>query len=286
MMGAAANDDPLPEITNVRPVTCFEEFVSQIEDLEANGMQWVYRGQAWSQPIETSLERVLRRYDLCNKHAPIAERYLIEEFRRHYFGADAEHVRKNKCYCLALMRHHRAPTRLLDWTYSAYVAAKFALDSRGGCAARDCAARDGVVWCLNTSWLDRCVGETIGEAAVRLWNERRDDASFNAIFCNPLREAKFVYTSNPFVLNPRLSVQQGLFISSGNASYTFIDGLKGLEVYQNNVVRLRLELQHAKLRQFAASLLRAASLFPGLDGLAASLGERLVRFCWEDEKAC
>jgi len=41
------------------------------------------------------------------------------------------------------MQHHGAPTRLLDFTYSFYIAAYFALEE----SEKDCA-----IWALNMKW--------------------------------------------------------------------------------------------------------------------------------------
>ena len=60
----------------------------------------------------------------------IAEDYLEREFRRraHHFLADVP-PRLDDLEWLALMQHHGAPTRLVDWTKSPYVAAFFAAES-------------------------------------------------------------------------------------------------------------------------------------------------------------
>ena len=74
------------------------------------------------QLLHASIERVASK-------PGIAEEYVEREFKRraHHYLADLPSEDED-LERLALMQHYGAPTRLLDWTRSAYVAAFFAAD--------------------------------------------------------------------------------------------------------------------------------------------------------------
>ena len=82
---------------------------------------------------------------------------------------------------LALMRHHGAPTRLLDFTYSPYVAAYFAFE--------DAEPRDSVaIWAVNTSWCAEASRYKYPEVApsIESYEHMRDSESFNQVFMEPV----------------------------------------------------------------------------------------------------
>ena len=95
---------------------------------------WAFRGErdaSWA--LVSSLAR---RLEFCG--VPRAEWREREErgmriFRRkaHVYLGDAA-VLRDDLRCLAMMQHHGAPTRLLDFTKSPFVAAFFALESAPG----------------------------------------------------------------------------------------------------------------------------------------------------------
>lgn len=106
---------------------------------------WLYRGQrsaAWS--LETSLERCCQRHGIRSSKRREFEDRLLREFRRayHQYG---QHIPERNALVewLSLMQHHGAPTRLLDFTYSIYIAAYFATESADG---------DSAVWAINAEW--------------------------------------------------------------------------------------------------------------------------------------
>src|SRR4051812_24341398 len=86
---------------------------------------WAFRGQrdsAWR--LSTSIDRVPVTADRA-----IAESQLINTFKRraHHFMVRTP-LPDQEAEWLALMQHHGAPIRFLDWTRSPYVASYFAFE--------------------------------------------------------------------------------------------------------------------------------------------------------------
>lgn len=85
--------------------------------------------------LETSLIRLGGPYWELEKH-------LLRNFRK-YAQASKEGEPDSIWPLLALAQHHGLPTRLLDWTYSPYIALHFAL------ANLERFDTDGVIWCVD-----------------------------------------------------------------------------------------------------------------------------------------
>ncbi len=126
----------------------WSHFLSYCLKLKSDKMQWVYRGQRGDWDLKTRLERACEEFELL-EYAEQIEFQLIREFRRRYVGIDHDLVQKDTLYCLALMQHHGAPTRLLDFSYSPFVAAYFALESK----PKEKREEPNIVYCFNVNWL-------------------------------------------------------------------------------------------------------------------------------------
>jgi len=131
-------------------ITSWEQFLESLKGKKAN---WIFRGQSSDQPLRTTLERALNDYQIDLKEARAIEEKLIRDFQRKYFGLDHEIVLNDTLYCLSLMRHHSAPMRLLDFNYSAYIAAFFAFNDNIPNDEKKDLGEVPVVWCLNKKWL-------------------------------------------------------------------------------------------------------------------------------------
>ena len=249
--------------------TEFTEFTSS-EDRK----DWIFRGQSEDKPLATSLERRLLSWGIDLRHGPAIECVLLRDFSRRLRGEEYTRAKDNKLYCLALMQHHGAPTRLLDCTYSPFVAAQMAIKEGEK-------EKDHVIWCFNPRWMDKHFKTLFGEEKAREHDEERSDTTFTSVY---MKAKSFVHQENPYLLNERLTIQQGIFLCPGNTGQPFLDNLHAMDEWNSgkNVYKLRLELTPAKRGEFARMLKRMnvseAALFPGLDGFARSLGEHLLHY--------
>ena len=96
---------------------------------------YVYRGLSdCDYPLKTSLVRLGGPFEELEAH-------LLRNFKKY---AARGSVREDNIWnWLALAQHHGLPTRLMDWTYSPYVALHFATERL------EDANIDGVIWSVN-----------------------------------------------------------------------------------------------------------------------------------------
>ena len=145
------------------------------------------------------------------------------------------------------MRHHGAPTRLLDFTWSPYVGAFFALEKSEMPALR--VKEIPILWCINIDWIEREVKNIVDHELLRArWtDDTRNDTSFKPMYMGDHRK-KFVHLENPIRLNVRLVIQQGIFLCPGDVTYSVEDNLKNLDGWnnKNNVLKIRFNFSKGK----------------------------------------
>lgn len=249
---------------------------------------WLFRGMPRNYPLQTSLERALIDADIGLEEAPQIERKLLKEFKRraHFYVAPLP-AQGDVLGWLALMQHYGAPTRLLDWTYSFFIAAFFAL---GDAVSNPPTKREpAVVWALFRDAFKLSQQAQEAEVAYNAgagnssWQEDMGRADgdniydgINAYLINVMEKPKpSIWAINAFQLNERLSVQQGVFLCHGDLKRSFEENLMIGRPSPENLVCFEFSTETKARAEMLSALHRMninnASLFPGLDGFARSL---------------
>lgn len=169
---------------------------------------------------------------------------------------------------MILLRHYGGPTRLVDWTESPWIAAYFATAGRPD--------SEGRILAFDRRQLTRVVHQAHGAETGLIWKKDPDSGIFPA-FLSP----RYVESAADWVVAvdhsgrrfPRLVVQQGLFTMAskpGLDHWTTITALIPDHCFE---ITLTAEFRSAVQRQLIRMGLTAATLFPGPDGVAVSIGE-------------
>ena len=227
---------------------------------------WIFRGQkdaTWG--LEPSIERLASR-GFWNRQ----EQTALEEFRERATNySDQFTLPDNNLAWLAMMQHYGGPTRLLDWTKDADVAALFAVAD----ADRKTAS---AVWAINHT--------AITSESERLLSSGRRTFEDDEVFRNTFFRATWplvvmhVDTCQPC---NRQQEQKGLFLCSNGTQWEdrFETCLKSvLEYCPKDQPRwlCKITIPPEARDELLASLTKRGityeRLFPDLGGLGRSLG--------------
>ncbi len=249
--------------------------------------EWLYRGQRIAtRPLMTSLERMCLRLEGNLKNAPKIEQKLIREFRRRYYQYRSNiRDEEDLLEWLSIMQHFGAPTRLLDFTYSIFVAAYFALQSVPQHRPSREKKEHASVWAINAKWALEESSKLFPDKKV-IFNpmDEKSLEDFKDAFFS--KEPKmFACNVNPFRLNERLTLQRGVFMCPGNVARSFEENLLSLQgaTSSSNVKKLVIpeSLREIAMKELRDMNIDYATLFPGLDGFATSLQFSIPKV-WED----
>ena len=248
-----------------------------IEELASAG--WAFRGQAAAKwPLESSLTRYLRQFGVPSKEWLDRESKILRTFKRKaHLLMSRTPENSETLEWFALMQHHGAPTRLLDFTWSPYVAAFFALEK---------ATEDAAIWAIlpGPSGVPNHRGFSISEILNELGFDRPPEKIREhpqRFEPQPIPEADTlprVIIGEPALMNQRMTTQAG----------TFVIPIRDIEAPVESVVPMsavfKLRLMTESLRRSTMNRLynmniSNATLFPGIDGLARSLAFEL-EFNW------
>jgi FRG domain-containing protein len=192
------------------------------------------------------------------------ERHLLTSFRK-YALRSAVHG-DSVWNWLSLGKHHGLPTRLLDWTYSPYVAMHFATENFGHFD------EDAAIWCVDFRETNemlpkplRAILET-NDANI-FTTEMLHEVARTLPEFDALSKKEFVLFFEPPSLDERIVNQFALFSLPSSATASLEDLLQKREATYRRIIipaSLKWEVRD-KLDQ---ANITERVLFPGLDGLS------------------
>jgi FRG domain len=226
---------------------------------------WAFRGERderW--PLHSSLSRYLQNFGVAREAWPAQEERILRIFKRkaHQF-LPLPPAWDDDFQWLALMQHHGAPTRLIDFTWSPYVAAFFALERT---------LADGVVWAMNPARID----SSRAPQPVRM--DPRVKGNFRRYFLKGTEH--FIWMGEPHTMNRRLIAQSGTFAVPGAIDVPVEEILSDSDP-ENVLAKIILKnaVRESGMRELYRMNITYATLFSDLDGLAKSMGYEL-EFHW------
>ena len=261
--------------------------------------KFIYRGQAvedWK--LSTSLERQMDRlfpnlFDkvVISEH----ERLMIKEFQWKYPLYSIKHPELSDIIeWLTIMQHYGATTRLLDFSYSIFVAMHMAVAE---------SAHNGAIWAINkiplefgifTQYREKYNVKSISHDKLEEFTLEKANELITKSFEDKIDKQLLII--NPKTCNERLSRQQGLFIMPSDVKCSFEECLKsyldspeplkiefkklieysvGAQYKQEDITLIKIVIPKEKnyeiVKYLRAMNITTEILFPGLDGLAKSL---------------
>lgn len=246
------------------PVDSWEDYRRLIDSRQFRG--WAFRGHAshrWS--LLSTLSRHFRLARVHEEAWGLQERRILRIFKRQaHLLLSRVPDGSDEFEWLALMQHHGAPTRLLDFTWSPYVAAFFALSR---------AEEPATVWAVHPPTLlshAKLMAPSLGGVRrqdLGLWFASAFETEFNE------KQLRFAVIGEPHHMNRRLTAQSGTFVVPGALN-------ESLESFapDGGIARIDLNTENVRrpaLRDMYNMNIKESTLFPDLDGLARSLAYEL-----------
>jgi hypothetical protein len=223
---------------------------------------FVYRGLS---DLDYSLKTTLIR--LGGNYSDMEKR-LIRNFRK-YAGSNAV---TSDCIWnwISVAQHHGLPTRMLDWTFSPYIALHFSTANQ---LRFD---KDGAIWCVNfveiKKLLPSILKDTLDEEkAISFTVELLEKTCPTLERLDQIKEKDdFVIFLEPPSIDERIINQFALFSISSNPTMILDEWLDNYPNLYNRII-IPAELKWEIRDKLDQANITERVVFPGLDGLSAWL---------------
>lgn len=271
------------EIIEFKKWTALQKYLHKLPpvDLACRGQARDYNGK-----MKPKIDRCLLSLKNNLKDHLIMEMAVCQRFREHapiYLSDVEQRYLKTRWLQLVVMQHYGAPTRLLDWTKSPWVAVFFAVSAEW--------ESDGYVFGFRRKILEEYIqkkykpqlkGLVWGphpndvDSSDRTWDlAKGNDKLFHADTVKGMSDWVTTFYSRESHF-PRLITQQGLFTFASKPDLDHWKQISGLIKNDCFVLKICSEAKPDILRRLNIIGLNGATLFPGADGIGKSL-EGLAR---------
>jgi hypothetical protein len=248
-------------------VTTWTQLIEQLydgswnPDLQRFRSPYAFRGLA---RVDHALSNSLVRLASGRVDVRKLELSLLRNFRK-YAHAQAASGVDSIWHWLAVAQHHGLPTRLIDWTYSPFVALHFATERPADFTV------DSAVWCVNfveaNKRLPRRLKAILEEEhsdtlTIEMLSEFPSLRSFDSLASDP-----FVVFIEPPSLDTRILNQFALFSLMSSPSACLDEWLRAHPELMRRIV-IPAELKWEVRDKLDQANVNERTLFPGLDGLS------------------
>lgn len=217
------------------------------EEIAGNSDLWVYRGQPNSDwDLKSSLERF--NFD------PDVEQQLLDEFKSGFELFVEKEIKYDLDY-LAYMQHFGVPTRLLDFTYSPYIAAYFAFEYPQN--------QNVAIYSMDYKSINSIFEDDFNSSIINSFSK----SSYFKTVDNLIKSKKdALYFVNQFHSFDRQFTQQSIFLANCGFRFSINELLEG----QPNINKFIFSKSERTkvLIDLEKMNINGHSLFPGLDGFS------------------
>ena len=193
------------------------------------------------------------------------EQSLLRNFRKYAHQQTTANRVDSIWHWLAVAQHHGLPTRLIDWTYSPFVALHFAVEHPQDFG------KDGAVWCVNFVEANKLLPRRLKaimeeEQSDTLTVEMLGEFDTLRAFDSLSRQA-FVVFIEPPSLDARILNQFALFSLMPDPAASLDEWLREHPGLGRRIV-VPAELKWEVRDKLDQANISERTLFPGLDGLS------------------
>ena len=227
-------------------------------DIGRHRSPYVFRGLSdESYRLQTSLQRLGGQFDNL-------ERHLLRNFRKY---AHRDLVPMDSLWnWLSVAQHHGLPTRLLDWTYSPFIALHFATSNIERYDV------DGVIWCVDFIKTHELLPKKFknlleDEGAHAFTIDLLDEAAKSLNEFDSIADSEIVLFFEPPSIDDRIVNQFALFSIISDSNIVFDEWLNK-HSYLSRKLIIPASLKWEIRDKLDKSNITERVLFPGMEGLA------------------